>query len=190
MNDKIRIGIALTGSFCTYTKVLDEIEKISKKAELVPIFSENGANTDTRFGAAKEFLEKMRKITGKKPITTIAEAEPIGPKKLLDALVIAPCTGNTAAKLAGGIADTAVTLAAKSQLRNKRPVIIAISTNDGLGANAVNIGKLLARKNVFFVPFRQDDCIEKENSLVAEFSLIFPTVEAAILNRQIQPILI
>ena len=190
MNDKITVGFAFTGSFCTISRVMSEAEKISKRMNVIPIFSETAADTDSRFGDAKGFIERIGNATGKPVITSISAAEPIGPKKLLDALVIAPCTGNTAAKLANGIADTTVTLAAKSQLRNNRPVILAISTNDGLGANAVNIGKLLARKNIFFVPFGQDDCIEKENSLISDFSLILPTVLAALNNRQIQPILV
>lgn len=190
MEDKITLGFAFCGSFCTFDKVIKEAEKISKFANIIPIFSQVSASCDTRFGNAKAFKERLEKATGNKVIATIADAEPIGPKKLLDALVIAPCTGNTAAKLANGIADTPVTLAAKSQLRNNRPVVIAISTNDGLGANAVNIGKLLVRKNIYMVPFGQDDCRGKENSLVADFEKIMPTVEASLKGIQLQPILL
>ena len=190
MEDKITLGFAFCGSFCTFKKVLIEAEKIAKHANIIPIFSQISASCDTRFGDAESFIERITKITGNNVISTITDAEPIGPKKLLDALVIAPCTGNTAAKLANGIADTPVTLAAKSQLRNNRPVVLAISTNDGLGANAVNIGKLLARKNIYMVPFGQDDCIGKENSLVADFEKIMPTVESAIAGKQLQPILL
>lgn len=190
MDKTLTIGFAFTGSYCTFSKIFPVLEEISKSAEVIPVFSNNSAETDTRFGRSAEFVERAEKVCGKKAITTIAEAEPIGPKKLIDALVIAPCTGNTIAKLANGIADTTVTLAAKSQLRNNRPVIIAVSTNDGLGANAVNIGRLLARKNIYLVPFGQDDCIEKENSVVADFKQIPATIAAALKKRQVQPVLI
>ena len=190
MDKTLTIGFAFTGSYCTFSKIFPVLEEISKSAEVIPVFSNNSAETDTRFGSSAEFVERAEKVCGKKAITTIAEAEPIGPKKLIDALVIAPCTGNTIAKLANGIADTTVTLAAKSQLRNNRPVIIAVSTNDGLGANAVNIGRLLARKNIYLVPFGQDDCIEKENSVVADFKQIPATIAAALEKRQVQPVLI
>lgn len=190
MDKTLTIGFAFTGSYCTFSKIFPVLEEISKSAEVIPVFSNNSAETDTRFGSSAEFVERAEKVCGKKAITTITEAEPIGPKKLIDALVIAPCTGNTIAKLANGIADTTVTLAAKSQLRNNRPVIIAVSTNDGLGANAVNIGRLLVRKNIYLVPFGQDDCIEKENSVVADFKQIPATIAAALEKRQVQPVLI
>ena len=183
MDKTLTIGFAFTGSYCTFSKIFPVLEEISKSAEVIPVFSNNSAETDTRFGSSAEFVERAEKVCGKKAITTIAEAEPIGPKKLIDVLVIAPCTGNTIAKLANGIA-------AKSQLRNNRPVIIAVSTNDGLGANAVNIGRLLARKNIYLVPFGQDDCIEKENSVVADFKQIPATIAAALKKRQVQPVLI
>lgn len=185
-----KLGFAFTGSFCTFKKVFSVLEEMSKSAEIIPIFSDSASEIDSRFGSSAEFIEKAEQICGNKAITSIPEAEPIGPKKLLDALIIAPCTGNTTAKLANGIADTTVTLAAKSQLRNNRPIVIAVSTNDGLGANAVNIGKLLARKNIYLVPFGQDDCIEKENSIVADFKQIPTTLVFALKNKQIQPILI
>lgn len=188
--DKITVGFAITGSYCTFSKVIAAAEDLSKYANIIPIFSNNSAETDTRFGKAEDFKKRMEEICNHKIIEKISDAEPIGPKKMIDALIIAPCTGNTIAKLACGIADTTVTLAAKSQLRNLRPVILAVSTNDGLGANAVNIGKLIARKNIYFVPFGQDDCINKENSLVADFKKIRQTVACALNGKQIQPILI
>lgn len=188
---KITAGIAFTGSYCTYSKAMSAVEALAKEDIcLIPIFSDNSAKTDSRFGAAGEFVKRMEDICKRKAITSIAEAEPIGPKKLLDVLIIAPCTGNTVAKLANGIADTTVTLAAKSQLRNNRPVVIGISTNDGLGANAANIGVLLARKHIYMIPFGQDDCIEKENSLVADFDFMLPTVKAALEQKQLQPVLL
>ena len=191
MEKELTVGFAFTGSYCTFSKALSAAEELANKGiRIIPIFSDTSAHTDTRFGKAKDFIERTEALSGEKAICTISTAEPIGPKKLIDVLVIAPCTGNTIAKLASGIADTSVTLAAKSHLRNNRPIVIAVSTNDGLGANAVNIGKLLARKNIYLVPFGQDDCYEKENSLVADFNLILPTIEAALVHRQLQPILI
>lgn len=191
MERELTIGFAFTGSYCTFSKILPAVKTlVDEGIGVLPIFSERSAMTDTRFGKADEFIKKIEEITDKKAICTIEDAEPIGPKKLIDVLVIAPCTGNTIAKLANGIADTCVTLAAKSHLRNNRPIVIAVSTNDGLGGNAVNIGKLLARKNIYLVPFGQDDCTQKENSLVADFNLILPTVEAALSHKQLQPLLI
>lgn len=190
MDEKKTVGLALTGSYCTFSKVLNEAAVLADKYNLIPILSDNCLKTDTRFGAAEDFVKKLEDICKNNVIRSIKEAEPIGPKKLLDALLIAPCTGNTIAKIASGIADTTVTLAVKSQLRNNRPIVIAVSTNDGLGANAVNIGKLFARKNIFMVPFGQDDCMGKENSLVADFTLISPTLEKAFTGKQIQPVLI
>ena len=191
MERELTIGFAFTGSYCTFSKILPAVKTlVDEGIGVLPIFSERSAMTDTRFGKADDFIKKIEEITDKKAICTIEDAEPIGPKKLIDVLVIAPCTGNTIAKLANGIADTCVTLAAKSHLRNNRPIVIAVSTNDGLGGNAVNIGKLLARKNIYLVPFGQDDCTQKENSLVADFNLILPTVEAALSHKQLQPLLI
>lgn len=191
MSDIVKtVGFAMTGSYCTFAKVLDEAEHLTEKYNLIPILSNNCLNTDTRFGKAEYFVDMLEKICGNAAVKSIKEAEPIGPKKLLDALVVAPCTGNTIAKIANGIADTTVTLAVKSQLRNNRPIVIAVSTNDGLGANAVNIGKLFARKNIFMVPFGQDDCINKENSLISDFGLISSTLEKAFKGQQIQPVLI
>ncbi len=184
------IGFAITGSFCTFSIVFPNIEKmISEGAEVIPIMSEISYNTNTRFGDAEEHIKFLEETTGRRVISKIPEAEPIGPKKMLDILVVAPCTGNTLAKLANGIADSSVTLAVKSHLRNKRPVVIAVSSNDGLGNNAKNIGLLANMKNVYLVPFGQDDCIEKENSLVAKMDLIIPTVKMALERKQIQPVI-
>ena len=190
MTDK-RIGFAMCGSYCTHAEVLTQLETLCKTWEtVIPILSENCTMTDTRFGKAADLIAAMERMTGNPIVSSIAEAEPIGPKKLLDALVIAPCTGNTLGKLANGITDTAVTMAAKAHLRNDRPVVLAIATNDGLSASAQNIGILLARKNIYFVPFGQDDAIKKPCSLIADFSQIGETVTAALNGQQIQPILL
>lgn len=189
IESKKRLGLALCGSYCTFEKLFAAAEKISDKYELIPIMSENAAETDTRFGAASEHIKKLMLLSGKKVVTTIAEAEPLGPATPMDALLIAPCTGNTLAKLANGITDTSVTMAAKAHMRNGRPVIIALSTNDGLSGSAENIAKLLNRKGVYFVPFRQDDPAKKPRSLQADFSLLDETVQAALRGWQIQPIL-
>lgn len=185
----MNIGFALCGSYCTFAKVFPVMELLAREHRVVPIFSENVQKTGSRFGEPAEFYQKTFQITGIEPICTIADAEPIGPKKLFDALVIAPCTGNTLAKLSHSIADTPVTMAAKSHLRNGRPVIVAVSTNDGLAGAAENIGKLLARKNYYFVPFGQDDPKNKPTSLVADFGKIPETLELALVGKQIQPIL-
>lgn len=187
---KLRVGFAMCGSYCTYASVMKELEKLSKIYDIYPIMSENAASTDTRFGKSEDFRESIEKWTGKNIIDTIKEAEPIGPKKLLDVLVIAPCTGNTIAKLANGITDSTVTLAVKAHLRNGRPVVIAVSTNDGLAGNAKNIGELMGRKNMYFVPFRQDEPIGKPTSVVADFGLIENTIEKAMAGEQIQPVLL
>ncbi len=184
------VGFALCGSFCTYASVFPVMEELSKSHTLIPIFSQTAATTDSRFGKAKEHLARAEAICGNKAILTIPQAEPIGPKKMLDALIIAPCTGNTLSKLAHSVADTPVTMAAKSHLRNGRPVIIAVSTNDALAGAAENIGKLLGRKHYYFVPFGQDDPIQKPTSMVADFKKIPETLNAAIAGRQIQPMLL
>ena len=186
----MNIGFALCGSFCTYDRVFPVMELLAREHALIPIFSEASFAVDSRFGTAAEHFETVRKICGREPIHTIAGAEPIGPKKLLDVLVIAPCTGNTLAKLAHSIADTPVTMAAKSHLRNGRPVVVAVSTNDALAGAAENIGKLLGRKNYYFVPFRQDDPMKKPTSMVADFNKIPETIESAHRGVQIQPILL
>lgn len=185
-----RLGFALCGSFCTHKEVLKELAQLCREYETVlPIVSPVCQTTDTRFGTAADFLAEVERLTGHRPIGTIRDAEPIGPKKLLDALVIAPCTGNTLGKLAAGITDTPVTMAAKAHLRNDRPVVIAVATNDGLSAAARNIGELLVRKNYFFVPFGQDDPAKKPCSLMADFTCIGETVDAALQGRQLQPVL-
>lgn len=186
----LRIGFALTGSYCTFDKVLPEIEKlVSKGSDVTTILSENTSRTDTRFGKADELIEKLTAITGKKPIMSMAEAEPIGPKKLFDCIVVAPCTGNTLAKLANSITDTTVLMACKAHLRNLRPVVIAVSSNDGLGMNAINLGRLLNVKNIYFVPFAQDDPLGKPRSIVARMELIEATIIEALNGRQLQPII-
>jgi dipicolinate synthase subunit B len=186
-----RVGFALTGSFCTIDKALRAMEEAAGEfSHLIPILSPVTGETDTRFGRADDLREKVTALCGGPIIDTIPGAEPIGPKKLLDALVIAPCTGNTLAKLAAGIADTAVTMAAKAHLRNGRPVILAVSTNDGLAGAARNLGELLARRHYYFVPFRQDDPQGKPTSLVADMSLVTATVKEALAGRQIQPMLL
>ena len=186
---KKKLGLALCGSYCTYETLFAAAEQLKEDYELVPIMSETAARTDSRFGTAGEHLRRLEALTGRTPVTSIAKAEPLGPKEPMDALLIAPCTGNTLAKLAHGITDTCVTMAAKAHLRNGRPLVIAFSTNDGLSGSAENIARLLNRKNVFFVPFRQDDPVKKPCSLQADFSLLGDTVAAALDGKQLQPIL-
>lgn len=186
-----KIGFALTGSFCTFKNTILQIKKIvNEGADVIPIMSFNAYNLDTKFGKSKDFVQEIEKITGKKIINTITDAEPIGPKKMTDIMVIAPCSGNTIAKIANGIIDTPVVMAAKSHLRNENPLVIAISTNDGLSGSAENIGKLLNRKNIFFVPYRQDNPITKPRSLVFDPNYILNTIIKALENEQIQPILL
>jgi len=186
----MNIGFAMCGSYCTYAKVFPVMELLSRDYQITPIFSEASHTTDSRFGTAGDHRETAGEICGSLPLHTIAQAEPIGPKQLFDLLVIAPCTGNTLAKLAHSIADGPVTMAAKSHLRNGRPILVAISTNDGLAGAAENIGKLLARKHYYFVPFGQDDPVGKPTSLVADFTQIPKALEAALEGRQLQPILL
>ncbi len=188
--DKLKIGFALTGSFCTFKRIFPEIEKLSEEYDIIPIMSEVSARTDTRFGKATEHIKRLEEITGKSVLMDITSVEPLGPRKLLSALIIAPCTGNTMAKIANGIADSTVTLAVKSHLRNRRPVIVAVSTNDGLGNNAKNIGHLLNMKNIYLVPFGQDDSYDKPNSLVADMTKTEETLKMALKGKQIQPVLI
>ena len=187
----IKIGFALTGSFCTYEKTIEQMEKLVKLgAEVIPIMSYNSYNLDTKFGTASEHINRIKQICNKDIIHTIQEAEPIGPKKMTDIMIIAPCSGNTIAKLANGITDTPVTMAAKSHLRNQKPLVIAISTNDALSGSAENIGKILNRKNYYFVPFRQDNPITKPTSLVFDASMIQDTLEKALELEQLQPIIL
>ncbi len=187
----IKIGFALTGSFCTFEKTIEQMKKLVKLgAEVIPIMSYNSYNLDTKFGTASEHINKIKQITNKDIIHTIQEAEPIGPKKMTDIMLIAPCSGNTIAKLANGITDTPVTMAAKSHLRNQKPLVIAISTNDALSGSAENIGKLLNKKNYYFVPFRQDNPITKPTSLVFDANMIQETLEKALELEQLQPIVL
>lgn len=183
------IGFAMCGSFCTFEQVFPVMEEIAAVHQVIPIFSFSAASIDSRFGDHVTHLRRAAQICGREPICSIADAEPIGPKKLLDALIIAPCTGNTLAKLAHSIADTPVTMAAKSHLRNARPILVAISTNDALAGAAENIGKLLSRKNFYFVPFRQDDPPKKPTSIVADFTLLPQALDAALSAQQLQPLL-
>lgn len=186
----VKIGFAVTGSFCTHTAALAAAEDLVKRgADVYPIVSTIVKDTGTRFLEAGVIVTELERITGHKVISSIPEAEPIGPRKLLDAVCVVPCTGNTLGKMAGGITDTPVLMACKSHLRNERPVVLAVSTNDGLGASAKNIGQLLTAKNIYFVPFRQDDPINKPMSLVARFDLLPATIECALEKRQLQPIL-
>ena len=186
-----KVGFAFCGSFCTYDKAMAALEEVHRRwPDVTPIISERSAATDTRFGNAHDFMREMQRICDRRPIDSIRAAEPIGPKKLLDVLVICPCTGNTLAKLAAGITDTAVTMAAKAHLRNGKPVVVALATNDALAGSAKNIGALLDKKNLYFVPFRQDDPVGKPTSLVADFDLVAQTVAAALEGRQVQPLLL
>jgi len=186
----VRVGCAMTGSFCTFARAFQVWRALRDAgAELTPIMSFNAAAMDTRFYAAAEARRVFEEICGRPIIDAIPLAEPIGPKKLLDVLAIMPCTGNTLAKLAAGVADTPVTLAAKSHLRNGRPVVLAVSTNDALGQNARNIGQLMAAKHFYFAPLRQDAAAEKPNSIVADFELLPETIADALAGRQIQPII-
>ena len=186
----MNIGFAMCGSYCTYAQVFPALEILASVNTVIPIFSQAAYTTDSRFGAAMEHIRRAEEICGRKALRTIEEVEPIGPKKLLDALIIAPCTGNTLAKLAHSIADGPVTMAVKSHLRNGRPVIIAPSTNDALAGAAENIGRLLGRKHYYFVPFGQDDPRNKPTSMVADFSKLPQTLEEALAGRQLQPILL
>lgn len=191
-NRPVQVGFALTGSFCTFHQVIEQMKAVAAHPDwqVIPILSPNAYETDTRFGKAADFREQIERICGHEIWHTIAQTEPIGPKKLLDVLLVAPCTGNTLGKLANGITDTSVTMAAKAHLRNGRPVLIAPSTNDGLSASAANLGSLLGRKYIYFVPFGQDDPVHKPTSLVADFSLVADAALAALDGRQLQPMLV
>ncbi len=186
----VRVGFAMCGSFCTFSKALEQMEELLRHGyEIIPIMSFNACTTDTRFGSAKEIREKVELLCGRKIIGTIEAAEPLGPKKMTDILLVAPCTGNTAAKLAHAVTDTPVTMAVKSHLRQGKPVVLAIATNDALGASAQNIGRLMNSRHYYFVPFRQDDPLQKPNSLVADFTLIPKTLALAWEGKQLQPVL-
>lgn len=185
------IGYAFCGSFCTHKQSITELEKLKERGfDILPIMSDNVYSTDTRFGTSKQLIQRVEEITGHSVIHSIVEAEPLGPKVSLDALIIAPCTGNTLAKMARGITDTAVTMASKAHLRSDRPTVLALCSNDALSANLQNISILLERKNVFFVPMKQDDPCGKPHSLVCEFSLLGKTLEGALVGKQVQPLFI
>lgn len=185
------VGVALTGSFCTIPEVLPEVEKVvAEGASVYPILSEKVATHNTKFGRAADIALRLEQLTGKEPICTIQDVEPLGPAKVLDVLVIAPCTGNTIAKLASGITDSPVLMAAKSTLRNQRPVVIGVSTNDALGANARNIGILLNSRHIYMIPFGQDAPATKPTSLVSDMRLMVDAIVAALEGRQIQPLLV
>ena len=190
MGMNIRVGFAMCGSFCTFERCLNALRQLRQQYDDVqPILSETAYGTDTRFALASDVIAQMEQICGKRPWHSIPQVEPIGPKKLLDVLVVAPCTGNTLAKLAAGVTDSSVTMAVKAHLRNERPVVLAVSTNDGLSASAKNIGELMSRRNMFFVPFGQDDPYHKPRSLVAHMELLPETIAAALQDRQLQPML-
>lgn len=185
------IGIGITGSFCTFDKIMPQISELKGLgANVYTVFSDNAGSCDTRFGEAKDFLELVYQLTGNKPITTIVDAEPVGPKNLFDIYIIAPATGNTIAKLANAITDTPVLMAAKAHLRNNKPVVISISTNDALSMNFKNIGTLYNIKNMYFVPFGQDNYMFKPNSMIADVDQIIPTLEIALEGKQIQPVIL
>ena len=187
----LKVGYAMCGSFCTLKRAVEEMKVLKEKDfDIYPIMSPITYSTDTRFGKASDFISEVEEICGKKIISTVKEAEPIGPKGLLDVLVISPCTGNTLGKIANGITDSSVSMAAKAHLRNGRPLVLTIATNDALSASAKNIGSLMNTKNVYFVPFGQDDAFKKPTSLISDFSLIYDTVISALDGKQLQPILL
>lgn len=185
------IGFAITGSFCTFDKIIPQIKVLKDEgANIIPVFSFHAYNMDTRFAKAEEFVKKVTDTTETTAIRTIQQAEPVGPTKMFDIMVIAPCTGNTAAKLVHGITDTPVLMAAKAHMRNNRPLVIAISTNDALGINFQNIGKLMVMKNIYFVPFGQDNYVTKPNSMIADLTKLKDTLETALDGKQMQPVLL
>lgn len=189
--NKLTVGFAMCGSFCTFDKAIGQMRLLREGgAEIVPVMSFNASSIDSRFGTAAHHVAEVEEICGRPIISTIAAAEPIGPKKLLDILIIEPCTGNTVAKLANGITDTPVTLAAKAHLRNERPLLIGIATNDALSAAASNIGRLLNTKNIYFIPMRQDDPVGKPRSVICDFGLTEQAMNAALDGRQLRPILL
>ena len=187
---KATLGFALCGSFCTYRAVIGVLPKLTAEYDVIPIFSDAGCSIDSRFGPADAFVREVEELCGKKALHKLEDVEPLGPKKLLDLLIVAPCTGNTMGKLANGIADSPVTFACKAHLRNARPILLAVSTNDGLSGSAENLGKLLNRNHYYFVPFGQDSPLKKPYSLVADFSRLPEAADAALEGRQLQPILL
>ena len=189
--EKPILGYAMCGSFCTFARALQQMRALKELGyEIVPVMSETAAHTDTRFGRASDFMWQIEDITGRPPICSIVEAEPIGPKKMVDLMIVSPCTGNTLAKLANGVTDTAVTMAVKSALRVRLPVLLTLATNDALAASAQNIGRMMNVKNVYFTPFRQDDHVKKPSSLVADFSLLPAAAAAALEGQQLEPVLL
>ncbi|MGM8366477.1 dipicolinate synthase subunit B [Virgibacillus sp. W0181] len=186
-----RIGFGLTGSHCTYDQVFPQLERLmNEKAEVVPIVSYTVQSTDTKFGKAEDHIEKIESITGKKVISTMPEAEPLGPKYPLDCMVIAPMTGNSLSKFANALTDSPVLMAAKATLRNQNPIVLGISTNDALGLNGVNLMRLMATKNIFFIPYGQDNPHVKPNSLVAKMDDLTKTIEHALEYKQVQPVIV
>lgn len=191
IQEKQTVVFAMCGSFCTFEKVLPQMERlVARGTEIIPVMSRNAAELDTRFGRAEDWKERIRAVTGREPLERLEQVEPLGPKKMAQAMIIAPCTGATLARLDLGLGDTPVTLAAKSMLRNGAPVVVGLSTNDGLGAGAVHIGRLLCRKNFYLVPFTQDDCHHKPYSLQCDFGLLPDALDSALRGRQLQPILL
>ncbi len=189
--ENINVGFAICGSFCTFSKAIPQLELLAEKGyNIYPIMSETAYNTDTRFGAAQQFINRIESLTENKIINTIYSAEPIGPKNMLDILIVAPCTGNSLAKIACGIADSSVTMAVKAHLRNQKPVLLAVSTNDALGNAAKNIGNLMNYKNIYFVPMGQDDYLNKPNSIVADFDYIYQAMLSALDGKQYQPMIL
>lgn len=187
----IKIGYCLTGSYCTFQKSLEVLsDLVASGFEVFPMMSENAYHTDTRFGTAKDFIQKIETLTGKPVLSTISGVEPIGPKKYIDVMVLSPCTGNTLSKLANGITDTAATMAAKASLRNGIPVVIALATNDGLGQSAKSLGVMLPVKNVYFVPLAQDDPVKKPTSLVCDFTKVKETILSALEGKQTEPVIL
>ncbi len=186
---KTSIGFAMCGSFCTFKRSVEQMKKLTDNGfDVLPIMSYNAVSTDTRFGKAEDFRKEIEEITGKKIISSLVDAEPVGPKKLCDLMLVCPCTGNTLSKISLGITDTPVTLAVKSHLRILRPVVLCVATNDALSSSSQNIGRLLNTKNIYFVPMKQDDCEKKPNSLVADFDLVCESVASALEGKQYQPI--
>lgn len=184
------IGYAFCGSFCTFERSISVLKELIKSYDILPIMSTNAANTDTRFGKSADFIKRITEICGHEPILTIKDAEPLGPARPLDALIISPCTGNTLSKLANGITDTPVTMATKAHLRQSKPLLISLATNDAMSANLKNISALLEKKSVFFVPMKQDDYLKKPHSLVSEFEMIPQCLTAALSGKQLRPLFI
>ena len=188
MDARKTVGFALCGSFCTHSQAIEQMERLGKQYHILPVMSQNAFETDTRFGKAADLIRRAEEISGKRVLHTIVDTEPIGPKGLVDVMAVCPCTGNTLSKIANGITDTSVTMAVKSSLRIGIPVVLCVASNDSLGASGQNIARLMNTKNVFFVPMRQDDPVKKPLSLVADFSALEKSVEAALEKRQLQPV--